>query len=593
MAIKRNTRYRLAGSGSNRTDRPKRKNSNQSEWDYKKIAIFGGGLLIVLICIIIGIRAVIAGVGKGAKKESEAASSTEKILKEQVFVDSIPISGMSKAQARAAILRTYTWNMKVRLSGSSSADGEYTLKNMVEPTVDNLLDQIYSGAAEENYTLKFTGLDNEIAAEVAAMAQKWNVAAKNGSIAGFNKESGEFLYDDEQNGLKIDETKLTQDIKSALESKNFNTVITANSEVITPEITKEQAKAMYKVIGTFTTNTTQNKDRNTNISLAAQAIDGVIIPPGEEFSFNNATGNRTLERGYKPAGAYLDGVLIEEPGGGVCQVSSTLYNAVVFSGLETTERHAHTFEPTYCTPGEDAMVSYDGYAGPDMKFKNNSSTAIAIRAKLVEQKLSVSIVGMPILEEGVKISMESKKISENDDSVIQYEEDDSLPMGESREIKPATKGSRWETKLIKKKGNEVISSEFFHNSTYKGKGPIIKRNTAATAPPKSNQGSAASGNANTSLTSKKASKSSKSSSSSDSETIESRPDGSKTSSSSATRPGETTTKSSSGEPGSSSKHTKDSSGAKTSSAKDSSTTQRSQGATETTEETIAPLNPNN
>ena len=115
MAIKRNTRYRLAGSGSNRTDRPKRKNSNQSEWDYKKIAIFGGGLLIVLICIIIGIRAVIAGVGKGAKKESEAASSTEKILKEQVFVDSIPISGMSKAQARAAILRTYTWNMKVRL----------------------------------------------------------------------------------------------------------------------------------------------------------------------------------------------------------------------------------------------------------------------------------------------------------------------------------------------------------------------------------------------------------------------------------------------------------------------------------------------
>ena len=438
---------------------------------------------------------------------------------------------------------------------------------MVEPTVDNLLDQIYSGAAEENYTLKFTGLDNEIAAEVAAMAQKWNVAAKNGSIAGFNKESGEFLYDDEQNGLKIDETKLTQDIKSALESKNFNTVITANSEVITPEITKEQAKAMYKVIGTFTTNTTQNKDRNTNISLAAQAIDGVIIP--------------------------LDGVLIEEPGGGVCQVSSTLYNAVVFSGLETTERHAHTFEPTYCTPGEDAMVSYDGYAGPDMKFKNNSSTAIAIRAKLVEQKLSVSIVGMPILEEGVKISMESKKISENDDSVIQYEEDDSLPMGESREIKPATKGSRWETKLIKKKGNEVISSEFFHNSTYKGKGPIIKRNTAATAPPKSNQGSAASGNANTSLTSKKASKSSKSSSSSDSETIESRPDGSKTSSSSATRPGETTTKSSSGEPGSSSKHTKDSSGAKTSSAKASSTTQRSQGATETTEETIAPLNPNN
>lgn len=76
----------------------------------------------------------------------------------------------------------------------------------------------------------------------------------------------------------------------------------------------------------------------------------------------------------------MNGVLVEEPGGGVCQVSSTLYNAVIFSGLKTTERHAHSYEPSYVTPGEDAMVSY---GGPDMKFTNTSEFPIAIRASSI------------------------------------------------------------------------------------------------------------------------------------------------------------------------------------------------------------------
>ena len=375
-----------------------------------------------------------------------------------------------------------------------------------------------------------------------------------------------------------------------MEAKNFKTVITANSEVVVPEITKEQAKAMYKVIGTFTTTATANKDRNTNISLACQALDGLIIQPGAEFSFNSATGNRTADRGYKPAGAYLDGVLIEEPGGGVCQVSSTLYNAVVFAGLEPTERHAHTFEPTYCTPGEDAMVSYDGYAGPDMKFTNTSNTAIAIRAKFVDQKLSASIVGVPILEEGVKVSMESKKISENDSSVPQYEEDDSLPMGTSKEIQPASKGSRWETKRIVKRGNEIISSEFFHNSTYKGKGPIIKRNTEATAAARSAPEPSGSGGASGSSSSaKKSSKSSRTSASSETgETVEGFPDGSRAS----TRAGETTARSS-GARSSSSGESNASKGSREASGTKSSSAARQSSATQPADDTVPPLDQSN
>lgn len=98
------------------------------------------------------------------------------------------------------------------------------------------------------------------------------------------------------------------------------------------------------MIGTYSTTTTANKDRNKNIELAAEALNGLILQPGEEFSFNKATGERSEAKGYRPAGAYVNGELVEEPGGGVCQVSSTLYNAVIFSGLTTTERHAHSYE---------------------------------------------------------------------------------------------------------------------------------------------------------------------------------------------------------------------------------------------------------
>ena len=242
---------------------------------------------------------------------------------------------------------------------------------------------------------------------------------------------------------------------------------------------------MYQVIGTMTTKTTSNKDRNTNIQIAASALDGLIVQPGEEFSFNQTTGNRTTEKGYKPAGAYVNGVLVEEPGGGVCQVSSTLYNAVVFSGLKTTERHAHSYEPSYITPGEDAMVSYDGYAGPDMKFVNNSKDAVAIRAKFADQKLTISIVGIPILEENERWYMKSEKVAELDPPEPNYEENQTLEPGVEKVVKQPVNGSRWVTNLVKEKDGKVVSDELFHKSTYKGKAATIQRNISGVVVPPS------------------------------------------------------------------------------------------------------------
>ena len=93
-------------------------------------------------------------------------------------------------------------------------------------------------------------------------------------------------------------------------------------------------------------------------------------------------GERTEAKGYQAAAAYSNGEVVQEIGGGVCQVSTTLYNAVIRSGLKTTVRRSHTYEPSYVTPGQDATVSY---GGPDYKFINNSNTAIGIRASYSNQ----------------------------------------------------------------------------------------------------------------------------------------------------------------------------------------------------------------
>ena len=415
--------------------------------------------------------------GGGKAKETEVNTTTvsETELRKEVKVEGITITGMSREEAREAIEKQYQWGLKVTYNQE-----EYELKNLMDKKVDALLEEIYSGEAKESYTMDTDGLGEDVQAEVKAIAGKWDVAAKNGSVSSFDKTTGKFVYSGEKNGVVIDQEKLASDIMAQMKAKDFQAVIQATGKEVAPKITEAQAKEMYKVIGTYSTTTTANSDRNKNIELASNALDGLILQPGEEFSFNKATGERSTAKGYRPAGAYLNGVLVEEPGGGVCQVSSTLYNAVVFAGLSTTERHAHSYEPSYVTPGEDAMVSY---GGPDMKFVNNSTTAVAIRASFADRKLKISIVGIPILEEGVTLSMTSKKTAELDAPAPVYEEDQTLQLGEEKIVKAETKGSRWVTNLVTKKNGVVVSDELLHNSTYRGKPATIKRNQSGVVIP--------------------------------------------------------------------------------------------------------------
>ncbi|WP_047982989.1 VanW family protein [Ornithinibacillus californiensis] len=138
-----------------------------------------------------------------------------------------------------------------------------------------------------------------------------------------------------------------------------------------------------------------NKERSHNIRLATEAINNYVVFPGEEFSFNKVVGKRTVDKGYKRAPVIVKGELSEDVGGGICQVSSTLFNAVSLKGIKIVERYSHSRSVPYVPPGRDATVSW---WGPDFVFKNEYSHPILIRAKANDGKMSIRIYSSDSVE---------------------------------------------------------------------------------------------------------------------------------------------------------------------------------------------------
>ena len=478
---------RNLGSGRGTSPNKRRGRRRRQGPDAAKILLILIGIIILILCVAVGVRSCSKTDGTETSAE-ETSSEPETELEAEITVNGVSVHGMTKTAAVEKVLESMDWQMKV-----TCGEKEQVLENLLKENVEKVVDEAFKKGKSADYEIPTDGLEEAAAAQAAALAGAWNVKAKNGSISAFDAASGKFTFAEGENGKAVNEEKLKNDILMRIAAGEYDAVITAEVKETAPEITAAQAREKFQRLGTYSTTTTANKDRNENVRLAAAALNGKIIQPGEEFSFNLTTGNRTTDKGYRPAGAYVNGVLVEEPGGGVCQVSSTLYNAVVFSGLKTTERHAHSYEPSYVTPGEDAMVSYDGHSGPDMKFVNNSKTAVGIKTSFSDRKLTISIYGNPILEEGVTLSMKSEKVKELDPPAPTYEEDPTLQPGVEVEAKAATPGSRWVTNLITKKNGEVISDEFFHNSTYNGKPATIKRNTSGSVAAPEGESSSESG----------------------------------------------------------------------------------------------------
>ena len=212
-----------------------------------------------------------------------------------------------------------------------------------------------------------------------------------------------------------------------------------------------------------------NSNRSTNSRLCASKINGVVLMPGETFSFNSTVGKRTPEAGYKEAPAYLNGKTIMDYGGGICQVSSTLYNAVLYSNLEITERYNHGYQPSYVKSGLDATVSW---GGPDFKFTNNRNYPIKIMTDTSNKILNIYIYGLKT-ENDYTVKLEARYLSTVYYSTT-YQKDASLAPGETKTIQSGSNGCKTATyKYLYDKAGNLVSSECISRDTYNPHNAII------------------------------------------------------------------------------------------------------------------------
>ncbi len=244
-------------------------------------------------------------------------------------------------------------------------------------------------------------------------------------------------------------------------------VYTIDFEIIEPEIKTEDVE-FYTYNDLISTATTYlnpgQKDRTSNVQLACQKINGIILKPGEEFSFNTVVGERTYEAGFKDAAIYQSGEIVDGVGGGICQVSSTLYMGAVYADLEITSRRNHRFTVTYTELGQDATVAYD--SGVDFKFRNDRDTAIKVMIVQESDYVKCEIYGT--YEEGEEsktTTMESKTIGSTAFKTV-YVIDESVPVNTQKLKNNGYTGYSVETYRVVRVNGEEVSRTLENTSKY-------------------------------------------------------------------------------------------------------------------------------
>ena len=279
----------------------------------------------------------------------------------------------------------------------------------------------------------------------------------------------------------------TFDLENAgiiMEYAKYGDTIRIDMEYILPEDTYESLAGMLfrDVLGEFQTEHTKDEKRNNNLTLACAAINGLILDPGETFDFNVVVGKRTAEAGYQSADAYSSGKTVKTLGGGVCQVSSTIYYCCLVADLEIVSRSPHSYVSSYMPMGTDATVSW---GGPEFRFKNNTNYPIRIETEVADGYVKAKLIGTD--EKDYYIKMESEVIGTRSPTTV-YEEIpiDNNPEGykDGQTISTAYKGYTVQPYKCKydKETKELISREEDQLSKYKHRDKVIAKLVKAPKP---------------------------------------------------------------------------------------------------------------
>ena len=334
---------------------------------------------------------------------------------------------------------------------------------------EKLLKLIYEKLNNNNINQEYIEIPVEIKQPQKIDLQKiHDEIYKEPENAYYNKEPFEIHAETDGVDFDIDEAKK---IIEKEEKDEYSITL----KITKPEITINDigTEAFPDMLSTFTTKYDRtNINRTTNLQLAINKINGVVLMPDEEFSYNKIVGERTIAAGYKDAKIYSNGEVVDGLGGGICQISSTLYNTVLLANLEITERRNHQFITSYLPAGRDATVVY---GSQDFKFKNNRKYPVKIEATLNSGIAKISLYGVKE-ENDYTVTFETKTISAIPYKT-KYIEDNSLEEGVEKIQQKGTNGLVTETYKILSLNGAVVSKTLLSKDTYNAMQRVVVKGT--------------------------------------------------------------------------------------------------------------------
>lgn len=425
-----------------------------------------------------------AGAGLGV-----IASRYEEVLEKGAVVGVVPVGGLTREEA-AKRLRVW-WEAERNGAVSFSAKG---LTKLPEPTewdeaglkVDDLasiaqvpVDTFVEAAAQavgvhqvqtKRYPVVYA-VDPAAGDRIAKFFLENYTSMRPARVM---LVKGKIQRRYEEAGVGIDVERYGEALLGAWEAKSSIElpIIEAPKRIPDAELDR-----ITGTMGAFATRfPSSNRNRSQNIKVAAEMLSGLVLAPGEEFSFNRTVGPRTLQRGFRMAGVYRNGRHDEGIGGGICQVSTTLYNAVLLSDLKVTARRNHSLSVAYVPLGRDAAVAYGAL---DFGFKNTANHPIAIHSVYTPGALRFEILG--IKEPGKTITIERGPVrSKSRGQVIQH--DPKLPFGKTVLVDKGGTSHRVSTWRVVKVNGKVVRREPLGESYYPGSPALYARNKTARAP---------------------------------------------------------------------------------------------------------------
>ena len=418
------------------------------------------------------------------------------VVDQQTFYEGTTIEGVDVSNMTLSVAMEY-WRDRVEArnegrtvtfdDGTSVTAKELGYASDYESVLSAAWSAGRSGSLEERYRLASHRVDNPVAyritrrdyspkvldAYVQGLAEQIDRPATEATIASFDTQTYEFQFNPSQPGAALDQDAVKASIVEAIEGGGGSVALPV--EVIQPETTTQDVASQYGLIDYAITNaSSSSRSRINNIVTAMSYINGTRVAPGETFSFNQTVGQRTRERGFKMAPAYSSGEVTEQIGGGICQVSTTLFNAAVKADMEIVERHNHSLTVHYVDKGKDATVDW---GNQDFRFKNTSSDDIYICCYLTDDKrVRFGIFGK-LLPNGEKITLEANT-TEVVKAETEYQKSVFLGPGQTYVLQEGRNGYKAEAWKVRwdAAGNE-ISRELLCKSVYKVKNEIIQYGT--------------------------------------------------------------------------------------------------------------------